>query len=315
MRSSFVIAATAAVLLIPSAAAFAQVESTWVTAVNDGVTLRACPGARCDVAGKLPAGLRVLVMREERGWYWVDVPKEHQVLGKIQNTWVRAEDVRTAAATAHEARASKATAQWKEPVVAPSEATAPANPAVAAPGPTPSASACLTCAAPQKVTSSVMLTQYGSSAGGGPGRGDPAFDANVELGQKKFGGRLREAQKQADLTRTKVSTYIWRCYAKYAKYDERPGRPVARPKSGARRWTVNWGMLASPTSPYTWNDGWVANGEATVPIRRYCGTLWLGIHKEASDLQGIASDITTSAIAEKIYPEAIHRLLVSYNLK
>jgi hypothetical protein len=312
VRASFAAAVVAATLLIPSAEASAQLEPAWVTAANDGTTLRACADAKCDVAGSLPAGTTVLVMREERGWYWVDVPKEHRVANRIQSTWVRVEDVRSAVVAERKDQAAKAAPLWKDAEIAAADASGSGTLAA---GPATSTEACLTCAAPKAVTGSVMLTVSGLAAAGGPGPGDPDFDANVERGIKKFGGRLLGAKKRADLAQTKVNTYFQRCYEKHVQPEDRPGAPAVKPRGARPRPVLTWGQLASSSSPYAWSDAWVTRSTGTMQIMRYCGDLWLGIQKESGDLQATASDISSRALDEKIYPQAIHRLLVAYNLK
>ena len=310
MRYSFVTAASAAVLLIPSAAAFAQTQAYWVTAVGDGTHLRACAGTTCDPAGRLPAGVTVLVMREENGWYWVDVPLELRARDRIQNAWVRIEDVRPVVANPPETRNAVANTgtSWREPDVA------AAKPAVPVAGPATSGAACLTCAAPRTVTGSIRLTEEGSAAAG-PGPGDPGFDSNVVLARKKLGGRLLEGKKQADLTLTKVNTYLLRCYEKYVPAADHVDGSASRSRGGRRRTVVKWGQLASPNSPFAWNDAWVDRATGNAQLARQCGDLWLTIQKEAGDLRVVASDITSRAIDEKIYPRAIDQLLVAHNLK
>lgn len=310
MRSTFVTAASAAVLLIPSAAALAQTQANWVTPVGDATPMRACPGPRCEPAGRLPAGVTVLVMREERGWYWVDVPPEYRTRGRIQHAWVRVEDVRPVVNDQPEPRSAvaKTGATSKERVVA---AAKPAEPVA---GPAASAEACLTCAAPKTVIGSIRLSEDGAAAGG-PGPGDPGFDANVVLAQKKFGGRLLEGQKQADLTRTKVNTYIRRCYDKYVPRQDHVDRRVGKPRGAVRRTFAKWSLLASPNSPFAWSDSWVERATGNMELARQCGVLWGAIHQEAGDLQVVASDIASRAVAEKIYPRAINQLLVAHSLK
>jgi hypothetical protein len=309
MRPSFAAASIAATLLIPSADAVAQLQSVWVTAVDDGTTLRACPDAKCGVAGKLPAGATVLVLREERGWYWVDAERFRSG-GRIQNTWVRVEDVRAAAAAAAapEKETAKAGPLWKDADVAPDKVLGPAGPAT-------SEKACLTCAAPKRVAGSIRLTEDGPSADG-PGPGDPTYDANLVLGQKKFGPRLLEAQKQATQARMNVSLYLQRCYEKYVPPDDHINKSVNRPATSAQRKAVRWGLLASASSPYAWNDTWVVGYTlGNQQTRRYCGDLWRSVQEEAGDIMVVASDITSRAIDAKIYPRAIDYLLVAYNVK
>lgn len=310
MRSSFDAVAVAAVILIPSAAGFAQTQANWVTSVSDGTPLRACASARCEIAGRLPAGMTVLVMREEKGWYWVDVPSEHRTRGRIQHAWVRIEDVRPFVADRPEPQsaAAKTEAKWRKPDVA------AADPAVPVAGPATSAAACLTCAAPKAVAGSIRLTEDGAAAGG-PGPGDPGFDSNVVLAQKKFGGRLLEGKKQADLTRTKVDTYLRRCYDKYVPRQDHVDKPAGKPRGGVRRTVAKWGLLASPNSPFAWSDAWVDRATGNTELARQCGVLWVAIQKEAGDLQVVASDIASRAIDEQIYPRAINQLLVAHSLK
>ena len=307
MRASFAAAALAATLLIPSADAAAQYRPTWVTAVNDATTLRSCPDAKCAAAGKLPAGTPVLVLREERGWYWVDA-EQFRFADRIQNTWVRVEDVRSAAGAAGERQDAAAGPLWKDAEVAP-------DAVLGAAGPATSEQACLTCAAPKRVTGGIRLTEDGPSADG-PGPGDPSYDANLVLGQKKFGPRLLEAQKQATQARTKVSLYLQRCYEKYVPPDDHINKSVNRPATGAQRKAVRWSLLAPASSPYAWNDGWVAGYTlGNQQTRRYCGDLWRSVQQEAGDILVVASDITSSAIDAKIYPRAIDYLLVAYSVK
>jgi hypothetical protein len=294
-----------------SAGLLAQQRATMVTPTKGPATLRKCPEPKCPVVGHLPEGETVLVMNQERAWYWLDVPKEFRDAGEFSTTaWVRMEDVR--AVTAPAAPTVEAAAVRHEPTPA-------VRPTVIVRAVRSEESTCLACAATKDLKGEITLTIEGEPVGG-PGAGDPHFEDNMAMAQAKLGPMLAAAAKVADSARADLNKYLSACYGRFTRHNVHAGAAAgARTDSAAVAAVGNgngsWAAVATASSSYAWRESWVEGVDVSNETTAYCRGLWSDVQDQAGIVRRASADIKGEARALEVWPLVIHRLLAQYGLK